>query len=121
MNEAEHPQVAGWCPMGCGMTLVLPGDEEAGEGNVTCAHPKCPRPSAVHELLQERETEHVVIVGEDTFSLQHPLRERLDGELFDCPAHRWLKAQDGPPVEPGRYRMVDEGDPAAGYYFEPIE
>src|SRR5690242_8844210 len=75
-------RVQGHCPMGCGETLFL------GEGgHVTCSYINCPRPTAVDELLADSETEHIVVIGEETFSIQHPLRERLDGELHDCALH----------------------------------
>lgn len=100
--------VAGYCPMGCGMTLVLIGQDDAfvGEGNVTCASSNCPRPSAVFELLQDLETEHVITIREDGFTVQHPLRERLDGALHECELHQELRALGGPPEEPGRYRAT---------------
>jgi hypothetical protein len=92
--------VAGYCPMGCGQTLFV------GEGgHITCSWAHCPHPEAVDELLADRETEHVVQIDAGTFSIQHPLRERLGGILFDCRLHEWLSEQDGPPEEPGyRYR-----------------
>lgn len=91
--------IVGFCPMGCGHTLLESG------GYIMCAHGGCPRPTAASEILAEPETEHVVRLGADSFDIQHPLRERLDGQLFDCPLHEWLTAQDGPPEEPGRYRV----------------
>lgn len=112
-------KLLGFCPMGCGETLsVIEGRDS---NSITCTNRGCPNPAAAARILEESETEHVVEVGDDTFSLKHPLRERLEGELFDCPCHKWLRGQEGPPVDPGRYRLIDEGDPAAGYYFEPIE
>lgn len=97
-----YPQVVGFCPMGCGHTLFL------GEGgHVTCSYGMCPRPDAVDELLADRETEHVVRLWDDTFAVQHPLRERLDGGLFDCQLHDGLAQQDGPPYEPGQYRVSE--------------
>ena len=96
----EDTGVTGYCPMGCGQTLFV-----GSGGYVTCSWVDCPRPDAVAELLSERETEHIVVLEEGTFSIQHPLRERLDGDLFTCSLHEWLSEQDGPPEEPGRYRV----------------
>lgn len=93
--------VAGYCPMGCGQTLFL------GEGgHVTCSWAQCPRPEAVDELLADREIEHVVELGHTGFGVQHPLRERLDGALFECELHQLISEEEGPPEEPGhRYRV----------------
>lgn len=98
--------VEGYCPMGCGQTLFL------GEGGrITCSWIECPRPAAVDELLADHETEHVVTIGLRSFAVQHPLRERLDGELHRCELHQELSAADGPPAKPGRYRAVRKADP----------
>jgi hypothetical protein len=98
--------VAGYCPMGCGPTLVLAGQELAGEGEVTCSNPECPRPSFVTQLLQAAvEHEHVVEFDEDGFTVLHPLRERGE-DLFRCRINEDLRGLDGPPVEPGRYRAT---------------
>lgn len=98
--------VGGCCPMGCGMTLILSGQEWSGEGDVACSNPDCPRPDAVRMLLQNPETEHVVTIREGGFTVEHPLRERLDGALHQCELHQDLQAADGPPEKPGRYRVT---------------
>ena len=97
----DDGRVQGYCPMGCGQTLFL------GEGgHITCSYVRCPRPDAVDELLGDRETEHVVELSAGTFAVQHPLRERLAGELFACSLHQEIAACSGPPAEPGyRYRV----------------
>jgi len=105
---------------------IDPSTAAAGEqwGEIRCRNPKCPRPDAVAEILRDVETNHIVVIGEENFSLKHPLIERLEDELFECPVHRWLNAQhsqDSLGVDPGRYRLIDEGDLAAGYFFEPLE
>lgn len=108
----EDTGVAGYCPMGCGQTLFL------GSGSqIRCSNHGCPRPDAVDELLADRETEHVVVLGEATFSIQHPLRERLDGALFECQLHEWLSEQDGPPEGPGQYRV---SEPYGDSFWEPL-
>jgi hypothetical protein len=100
--------VQGYCPMGCGRTLFL------GEGgHITCSWAMCPDPSAVDELLNDRETEHIVRLWDDTFSVVHPLRERLNDGIINCQLHDFLAQQDGPPYEPGRYRVPEPwGDSA---------
>lgn len=92
--------VSGYCPMGCGRTLFL-----GSGGFVTCSWHKCPNPTAVTDLLDDPEHEHVVEIGATSFSVQHPLRERLEGALFECALHSRLAALDGPPATVGRYRV----------------
>jgi hypothetical protein len=97
----DFPSVRGFCPMGCGETLFL------GEGGyVTCAWVLCPDPEAVTKILEDSETEHVVDVEDRTFSVVHPLRERIRRAVLKCGLHRHLTGLDGPPVVPGRYRVT---------------
>lgn len=98
--------VAGRCPMGCGETLFL-GDG----GYITCSFIRCPRPDAVADLLADRETEHIVLFGEDGFTVRHPLRERLDDALMECRLHEYIASLSGPPVKPGRYRATPGDHP----------
>jgi hypothetical protein len=94
-------KVQGFCPMGCGETLFL-----GSGGYVTCGYIDCPNPTALADILAIRETEHIVELEAKTFSVQHPLRERLNGELFACDLHRRISALDGPPATPGKYRVL---------------
>lgn len=94
-------RIQGHCPMGCGETLFL-GDG----GHVTCSWVECPRPTAVDELLASSEIEHRAMIRETSFTIEHPLRERLDGELHKCVIHEELQALCGPPSKPGLYRLV---------------
>jgi hypothetical protein len=103
-------KVQGYCPMGCGRTLFL-----GSGGYVTCSLDKCPNPSAAADILDVREYEHVVLLGEHSYSISHPLRERLDGELFDCGLHAYLANLGGPPRQPGRYRVAMVG---GAWYFQ---
>lgn len=103
-------KVMGNCPMGCGDTLFL-----GSGGYVTCSWHKCPDPGAVADLLLDHSTpNHIVVIGSPhhprPFSIQHPLRERLRGELFECPLHEHLNTLSGPPRQPGRYRVIEQGD-----------
>lgn len=110
---AKTEKIVGYCPMGCGQTLFL-----GAGGHVTCSRLACPRPTAVDELLDIRETEHVVVFTETNFTVQHPVRERLDGDLFTCQLHRWIADHGGPPVKPGRYRAT--GSAEDGWGFEEV-
>lgn len=97
-------EVKGFCPMGCGQTLFL-----GSGGYVTCSRIECPRPDAVADLLEDSEAEHVVLFGDDAFTVRHPLRERLDDALMSCVLHEHLAGLAGPPVSPGRYRATGSG------------
>lgn len=98
-------RVAGYCPMGCGQTLFL-GEGAFGGGHVTCSLVGCPDPGAADTLLAERETEHIVRIQGERFHVQHPLRERVHGDLLICDLHLWLSELPRAPREPGRYRVV---------------
>jgi Family of unknown function (DUF6085) len=93
--------VQGYCPMGCGRTLFL-----ADGGYVTCSCVHCPRPDAVADILDDRESGHIVDFSEHGFTIRHPLRERLDDALMECALHEYCEAMAGPPVRPGRYRAT---------------
>lgn len=100
-DERDDGRLVGYCPMGCGRTLFV-----GSGGFITCSYVHCPRPDAVPDLLVD-EHEHLVDVGPTSFSVQHPLRERLDGLLFDCDLHQWMTDLSGPPGRPGLYRVRD--------------
>lgn len=110
------PKVKGFCPMGCGMTLFLNHD-----GQVICSKLTCPRPTAVDELLFDAETEHVIDLEEDHFQLQHPLRERLEGALFDCELHVEIAGLDAPPAPPGKYRVIEPAIPHEPLRYMPLD
>jgi hypothetical protein len=101
-----HPlmAVAGYCPMGCGETL------ETFERGIRCSAPECADPAAVSKVLADPETEHIVVLTAENFHMQHPLRERLEGELFTCPLFQHLLQLDGPPVPVGRYQVKRSAD-----------
>lgn len=103
---SDDRKVQGQCPMGCGDTLFL-----GSGGYVTCSWTKCPDPGAVADLLLDHATpNHLVVLGPTSFSIQHPLRERLRGEMFHCPLHEYLNTLSGPPRLKGRYRVIEQGD-----------
>jgi hypothetical protein len=93
--------------MGCGETLVLDTAlTRRDSGRLWCSSPDCPQPTAAHGVLSNDETEHVVVFDERGFSIQHPLRERVEDALFECGLHEDMRALDGPPGPPGRYRAT---------------
>lgn len=106
-------RVAGYCPMGCGQTLFL------GEGGyVTCSMLACPNPAAVSDLLDDPQTEHVMTVTREGFTIRHPWRERIGRRLEECevfdliqqtPVGQW-EATTGVPwtdITPGAAFTVD--------------
>lgn len=77
------------------------------------------RESLARELAADPNNfEHIVRIEETYFTLQHPLTERNES-LFDCDLHSQFAALDGPPREPGDYRVVfnDNG----GWSLEPLK
>lgn len=100
-----------YCPMGCGQTLHrMPG------GMISCLAQKCPDKGAAQKILGDRETEHVVELGEDGFTIKHPLHERLDDVLMTCELHQHIAGLDEDEREylarpsPGRYRATWTGE-----------
>ena len=76
-------------------------------GLIRCNNPGCPRPRAAQEILEgDAGVDIVQINGNGGFSILHPLRERIEGGLFDCPVNRYLASLEDPPALPGRYRAV---------------
>lgn len=96
--------VAGYCPMGCGQTLHL-----WAMGEIQCTAPDCPDRDAVTKLLSDPESDHRVRINEHDYIVKHPLRERIDGGLFNCSLHDRINL--GPSdIEPGEYRVISNGD-----------
>ena len=87
--------------MGCGETLHL------GEGGfVTCIERECPDPRAASSILEDPETEHLVVFTLTGFTIRHPLKERLGDELLTCNLQELLSAQRDAPQVMGRYRSI---------------
>lgn len=105
-DAATHRPVLGYCPMGCGQTLGIPvWPRTADLTPVRCYDLRCPDPRAAEKLLRTEETEHVVDLSATSFHIQHPLRERLDGSLFDCDLHKHITEYGTGASDPGRYRV----------------
>ena len=92
--------VVGYCPACGGSSLFL-----GSGGYVTCSRVDCPRPDDASDILTDPETEHIVTLRENEFTVRHPLRERLDGDLEACQLHREIRELAGPPRIPGTYRV----------------
>jgi Family of unknown function (DUF6085) len=103
VRRMRDPGVRGHCPMGCGESLFL-----GSGGYITCGSLECPAPTAVSDLIAARpEPGHIVLFhDDDTFTIEHPVRERIAGSLFACALHNHLVGLEGPPVVPGRYRVT---------------
>lgn len=102
LNLDGSVTVAGFCPMGCGKTLHI-----RWRGIVECRAKDCPRPDAVTVILADPETEHLVVVGEFGYTIQHPLRERVHGALFECSVHADVSdTVDMYVGKPGKYRVT---------------
>ena len=84
--------------MGCGPTLhVMSG------GLIMCLSRACPDPGAVTAIISDPEFLDVVEFGEDGWRIIHPLRERVNKDLFRCPVHTAVATLEENP-EDGRYR-----------------
>ncbi len=115
MTDLTNPEVAGYCPMGCGRTLFL-----ADGGCVTCSFLQCPDRTAADTILDDPETEHIVELGPEEFTVRHPLRERLRDELMRCDLHRSITAWAGPQHQVGQYRVTrSRGDGYTAWNWAP--
>lgn len=91
--------------MGCGKTLFV-----GNGGHITCSWVQCPNPAAVDEILANAETEHIVeIVGNKPpeVRVKHPLRERVNDELFECELYAECLSvmHSRRPIKSGTYRV----------------
>jgi hypothetical protein len=80
---------------------------------------ECPRPDAAASILDHPETEHIVTIRDDGFTVEHPLRERLDGALHECRLHQDFSAAGGPPKRPGCYRVTRHEPDAVSESYRP--
>lgn len=101
--------IRGYCPMGCGETLSVLDAYPLGE-RIECTEAACPDPLAATKILDDPETEHIVTIYTATFTIRHPLRERIGNGLDHCTMHQRLVDLDEPPVPPGTYRVTVNPD-----------
>lgn len=110
-------KIKGFCPYGCGETLFN------REGHINCSFSSCPNPFSVDEILNDSESEHIVIIKNNGFSIKHPLKERNTenlSDLFSCDLHRFLTSLDKAPVDIGEYRAVKNIKDQYGYRLFPL-
>lgn len=118
--------IVGFCPA-CGNKSL---HVESGVGTVHCLQRGCLNPGAAHAILSDPEIEHILEVLPDVeteqsgrWTLKHPLRERVDGDLFSCSVHESLRTHFAfhYPPEPARYRVSsDSGDGRPPWKFEKL-
>ncbi len=93
--------VQGKCPAcGCHTLFIASG------GYITCSRYTCPNPTALADILDDVRTDHVVVIGEKSFTVRHPLIERVGNALEECPLHDSLSKRVGPPPLPGVYAVT---------------
>lgn len=97
--------VQGFCPMGCGQTLY-----RSEAGRVWCDNVDCTDDAAVHRLLEDQETEHIVRIGTGGFTIRHPLRERVNDELIRCTLTEHIRWVGHDHMSPGDYRATHDKD-----------
>jgi hypothetical protein len=74
-------------------------------GEITCGVPDCPNPRSIYDVLAEEQHEHRVRFFDGHFIVQHPLRERVEGTLFDCSINDWILLEEDLPVK-GEFRAT---------------
>lgn len=99
----SDPRINGHCPA-CGQDELI---MDYATADIRCGGNGCPRPTAAHEILSDRETHHRVTFTDGGFTIRHPLRERLDDALMRCDLHYELGNRINAPVPPGEYRALD--------------
>lgn len=97
---SKSTPVKGHCPA-CGWSGLFVDDS----GFITCPQYDCPNPSAAADILDDRETQHLVTFTEQGWTIRHPLRERLDDQLTACALNDACRALSGPPPQLGTYRV----------------
>jgi hypothetical protein len=106
--------IAGHCPA-CGTDSLIRGFQ----GRIQCANTLCDERTAVDTLLTDPHLmDHLVRLTADTFTVRHPLIERLNDALFDCEVMLAIvpMIEDGD-EEPGTYRVTGE---APDYTLEEV-
>lgn len=100
------------CPWGCGNTIHLMS------GHLICVNERCPERLGLQKILEQNRPYHLVELEATTFSIQHPLSERLNGELFRCPVHAQISGAPRPP-KPGTFKVSPDPLHDGYFYWEP--
>lgn len=112
-------RVRGFCPI-----CAYPDPIVSEEGFLVCASGRCPKPEVVGKVLLDEEICHRVLIldeqardGDDyRWVVKHPLRERVEDELFRCEISGvpiWDIVENrmaSLPLEPGEYRITEHPD-----------
>lgn len=104
MPDTPRPRVQGHCPACGGESLFV-----ASGGYITCSRSDCPDPTALADILEERETHHLVTFKADGWTCRHPLIERKGNQLVECEVNSLLQTLMGPPPVLGTYRLRTDG------------
>lgn len=112
MTTISQSRIIGNCCV-CGqfsLQVIIDIDKDTGLNHtrIQCKYIDCPDPLAWSKLIKEAYyPEHIVNLETDTFSVQHPIRERLQASrpLFECGLHTWIAARDRPPAPLGMYSV----------------
>lgn len=106
MDSPGSIQMKGFCP-NCGQRTLVAKWGMVGEAELACTNLGCDDLAAASKIIGECETEHIVMCFEETYTIKHPLRERINDELYDCTIAAAFRDEWGPPREgPGLYRVT---------------
>ena len=112
-REITHDYVYAGCPACGGIDLGLipshsPDIVNSGDfWELRCLYEGCPDPEAAAKLLSNPEIHHIVQFQDDSFTVKHPLRERIDDNLFDCSVYSVVveAVEDGRVNPTGAWRV----------------
>jgi hypothetical protein len=72
--------IHGICPS-CGERKLFAG---SGTGTLQCLNGECKRPEAANEILNDPIRDHLLVLNDRSWTVMHPLIERLDNKMLDC-------------------------------------
>jgi hypothetical protein len=104
--------IRGYCPA-CGAAKL---QAMSHVGIVHCTNPECPRLQAIHEILSTPVIDHLLVTHDRSWTLVHPLIERLDNAMLGCTVGDkvsfMMQTQSGPAEDDAVYRVTvnDLGD-----------
>ena len=113
--QIKRPKVQGHCSE-CGRDSL----ELTPDGKIICSDERCPDQYGLQKVINIADIEHVVHLDPWAFKIQHPISERKNGNLFDCPLDKYMNEQTMAPQTPGNYRVKSSGDPTSPWVWEAI-